>query len=144
MNVGRLNPLADHVAGQCIALRVRALNRLITNVYNARLSGTGVTISQFSILTAIIKSQPVGPAKIGAILHLEKSTLSRNLDLMRRRGWIDLAGTRRAQRISLTRGGAETYARAFPQWQAAQDEVSRMVGPAAQTLADLVQRAGKN
>jgi DNA-binding MarR family transcriptional regulator len=134
----RLQSLADQAAGQCVAARVRALNRLISNVYNAKLSPAGITISQFGILTAVIKTQPVQPAKIGAILGLEKSTLSRNLDLLRRNGWVEIDGTRKNQTVRLTPSGAELYSRAFPHWRAAQDEVLGRLGLEAQKLGDLL------
>lgn len=143
-NAKRIQSLADQVAGRCVAARVRALNRLISNVYNARLTPSGITIGQFSILTAIIKTQPVAPAKIGAILGLEKSTLSRNLDLLRRNGWIDIAGTRKKQAITLTPRGAELYAEAFPRWRAAQAEVLGWLAADAGKLDDVIRACNPN
>jgi DNA-binding MarR family transcriptional regulator len=130
MEKGRLQACADRVAKNCVALRLQSLNRLISSIYNDALGPAGITISQFSILTAIIKMQPVAPSKIAAALNLERSTLSRNLKVMRRNGWIELRGSGRRPQVALTRKGGGVYAKGTVLWERAQQNASAILGPA--------------
>jgi len=72
-----LRSRADRVANTCYVVRLRAFNRLISGIYNKALAKASLTISQFKILTAIVKLEPVAATQICSTLHLEKSTLSR-------------------------------------------------------------------
>lgn len=120
--------LANFVQQHCVGLRVRQLNRVITGIFNSELTTVGVTSSQFNLLTAIIKMQPVAPVKLAKVLHLEKSTLSRNLKLMRRNGWLRVEGSSRNLQISLTVKGNHVYARTFPCWEKAQYASRKVLG----------------
>lgn len=123
---------------------MRGLNRLISNLYNEELKKSGITVSQFNILTAIIKTQPVAPSKIGTILRLEKSTLSRNLDLLGRKGWIETRGSGRNLRVVLTQAGGHTYARGGPHWETAQRKASAIVGPEGHQVIECWLQAAKD
>jgi DNA-binding MarR family transcriptional regulator len=128
MDERRLKACADRIAVECAASRLRALNRLISSLYNEALGPSGLTISQFSILTAIIKMQPVPPSKIGAILGIEKSTLSRNLKLLLRNQWIERRGSGRNLRVAVTPAGKRVYGKGVPHWEAAQRKSLAIVG----------------
>ena len=51
--------LLDRVAGECIAVRVRLINRVITALYDAALRPHGVRVSQGNILVAV-PTEPAG------------------------------------------------------------------------------------
>lgn len=116
------------VAQHCVASRLRKLNRVVTNLYNAELAALGMTASQFNILTALANLQPTSPAQIGGVLHLEKSSLSRNLKLMRRNGWIGSDGRARNLQVRISAKGEGLYARAFPCWERAQNQCHELLG----------------
>jgi DNA-binding MarR family transcriptional regulator len=128
MHERRLQACADRVADECAASRLRALNRLISSLYNEALGPSGLTISQFSILTAIIKMEPVSPSRIGSVLGLEKSTLSRNLKLLLRNRWIERHASGRKLRIAITRAGKQVYGKGVPHWEAAQRKALAILG----------------
>lgn len=77
-------------------------------------------------------------------LHLEKSTLSRDLARMRERGWVtdDAGDDGRSSLLRVTAQGGKLLQRAFPAWQQAQDEAKTLLaekdiaalGRAAKTL----------
>jgi DNA-binding MarR family transcriptional regulator len=123
-----LRARAERVADTCYVVRLRAFNRVISRLYNEALSAGGLTISQFNILTAIVKREPVAPAWICAVLHLEKSTLSRNIELMRRNGWISTESEGRALLISMTDQGRRLYENALPLWERAQRKARELAG----------------
>jgi DNA-binding MarR family transcriptional regulator len=102
------------VAQYCVATRLRKLNRIVTNIYNAEFTAVGVTASQFNILTALAHFQSTSAVTIGKVLSLEKSSLSRNLKLMRRHGWIESEGDSRITEIRISAKGKNIYAKAIP------------------------------
>jgi DNA-binding MarR family transcriptional regulator len=122
---------ARHIAETCIAHRLRLLTRVVSRLFNSELDGSGLTVSQFNILTFLLNSPGASPSHVAAALELEKSSVSRNLELMRKNGWIDAKSEGRGQVLKLTRSGAATYRAAIARWQQAQDRVQQLLGPTA-------------
>ena len=106
------------------------LNRALTSVYDAELRPLGITVSQLNVLVAIATLGPVTSTVIGETLQMDKSTLSRNLERMRRRAWIETraAEDARSHPLALTRAGAELLERALPRWRQAQEKAKRVIG----------------
>src|SRR5215831_15962852 len=79
------------VARECIAMRIRLLNRVVTKVYDDCLRPHGLRAAQMNILVAVSLMKSASPSEIERRLYLEKSTVSRNVDRMRQRGWLKFA-----------------------------------------------------
>jgi DNA-binding MarR family transcriptional regulator len=114
----------ERIARQCIAVRVRLLNRVVTKLYNDALRSYGLTVSQMNILVAV---SHLGEAKQGDIcraLHLDKSTLSRDVERMKTQGWLEkLSGQdRRIGLLRITRQGEKLLKQTFPAWNQAQQQ----------------------
>lgn len=61
-------------------VRVRKLARMVTRVADTHMRKHGITAAQYELLRAIITAKRfVTAVQIGAVLEIEKSTLSRNL-----------------------------------------------------------------
>ena len=73
-------------------MRVRYLNRTLTSVYDDAFRPFGITASQVNLLVAIINQGSMSPVTLGNLLNIEKSTVSRNLERMRKAGWIEITG----------------------------------------------------
>jgi DNA-binding MarR family transcriptional regulator len=123
-----LKSKAERVARTCYVVRLRAFNRLISRIYNESLSAGKLTISQFNVLTAIVKREPVAPGQICSALHIEKSTISRNITLMRKNGWISAQAKGRILFLSTTAKGRAVYEDALPLWEQAQQKALRVAG----------------
>ena len=80
---------ADQMAHECIAVRVRLINRVISALYDEALRPFGLRISQANILSAIGLLGESRPADISRALRIEKSTLSRDVELMKKKGWLE-------------------------------------------------------
>jgi DNA-binding MarR family transcriptional regulator len=86
------------------------------------------------------------PGEIGKELHMEKSTVSRNLERMRKNGWIEVAigdsGTARV--VTVTPAGRRLLADLYPEWEKAQASAARLLGDegvtAVRTLHEAVER----
>jgi DNA-binding MarR family transcriptional regulator len=120
----------DTIARECIALRVRMLNRVITKIYDEALRPLGLKASQANILVAAWKLGLARPLKVCKILHLDPSTLSRNVERMRAKGWLEVVpeDDARVQPFRLTSLGKRLLLRAVPAWEQAQAEAAQLLG----------------
>ena len=80
----------DKVASECVAVRLRMLNRVVTNIYDDALRPLGLKVSQLNILVVTAKLGVARPAQMCEILRLDASTLSRNVERMRAHGWLEV------------------------------------------------------
>ena len=89
------------------------LNREVTGIYDMALRPLGVKVSQINVLTAVAKLQPETPRQIAELLRIEKSTLSRNGERMRARGWIRILSgdDGRSHRLEITANGRRLFGR---------------------------------
>ncbi len=120
---------AEFIAEQCIAVRLRLLTRAVTRFYNKALRPFGVTVSQMNILVAVCR---LGEAKQQAVchaLHLEKSTLSRDVERMRARGWLKSfpGGDGRTNHLALTSEGGRLLEKTIPAWYEAQRQARALL-----------------
>ena len=119
------------IASECLAGRVRILNRIVTGIYDDGLRPFGVRLSQMSVLVAIANLGPVRAVDVCKRLRLEKSTLSRDLDRLLARSWVQVAETTgRAMLLEATESGFEMIRSATPAWEEAQERVRGMLGAA--------------
>src|ERR671934_374999 len=97
----------DTIAKTCIAVRLRLLNRVVTNLYDEALRSLGVKVSQLNILIVTAKLGLARPAQVCEILQLDASTLSRNVKPLQRHGWLEVVEEEdaRAQPFRLTTQG---------------------------------------
>ncbi len=125
--------MIDRIAGECIAVRLRMINRVVTNIYDDALRPLDLKVSQMNILVAAAKMGTVRPTDVGEFLHLDTSTLSRNLTRMEARGWLELVADDedgRSQPIRITAQGRKLLDKAAPAWEAAQAKVKKLLGHA--------------
>src|SRR6516165_12032214 len=80
----------DTIAKTCIAVRLRLVNRVVTNFYDDALRPLGLKASQLNILIVTAKLGLARPAQVCDILHLDASTLSRNVERMMAKGWLEV------------------------------------------------------
>ena len=124
--------MVDEIAGECVAVRVRMLNRFVTNIYDNALRPLDLKVSQMNILVAAAKMGTARPLEVCEFLHLDVSTLSRNVERMKARGWLEVvpAEDGRSQPFRLTRQGWKLLERAGPVWSEAQQQVTKVLGDA--------------
>ncbi len=128
----------ETISRNCIAVRLRLLNRVITGFYDDALRPLGVKVSQLNILVVTARLGLARPAKVCALLELDASTLSRNVERMRANGWLEVVpdDDGRAQPFRLTAQGRQLIEKAFPAWEKAQRKASDLLGPEGIALLD--------
>ena len=126
------NPTVEKIASECIAVRMRMLNRVVTKIYDDALRPLDLKVSQMNILVATAKLGTARPADVCERLHLDVSTLSRNVERMKARGWLEVIDSddARAQPFRLTPRGKKLIQRASGAWSKAQRQAKRMLGEA--------------
>ncbi|MGJ5819117.1 MarR family winged helix-turn-helix transcriptional regulator [Paludibaculum fermentans] len=114
----------------CMCANLRRAARLVTQLYSEEMSAS-LEPAQYSLLTALKVSKSTGQAGLGRMLGLDKTTLSRNLRVLLRRRWIELAGSedRRERGYRLTAEGDSILAAATPGWQRAQERLRSSLAP---------------
>ena len=124
---------AKSIGKDCFAVRVRLLNRVVTGVYDDALRPLGIKVSQLNVLVVVANNDSPTPTKIGKVLHMEKSTLSRNVDRMVARGWLRIATGKdvRTHRVSMTSKGRALLDKSLPLWQQAQEKTEALLGERA-------------
>lgn len=130
MATGKAKPTIETIAGECIAVRMRMLNRDVTKIYDDALRPLGLKVSQMNILVAAAHMGTARPAEVCERLHLDVSTLSRNVERMKARGWLEVVPDEdgRAQPFRLTAQGNKLLERAIPAWKKAQARAKTLLG----------------
>jgi DNA-binding MarR family transcriptional regulator len=120
----------DQIVSDCLAVRVRLIGRTVTAVYDGALEGHGLTIAQLNLLAALGKAGPCPPSMLGEVLQLERSTVSRNLNLLLRHGWIEAVSSdaKGIREVALTREGRAKIESVMPQWRKAQRQTAKLLG----------------
>ena len=120
------------LACNCHALRRAA--RRATALYDGAMAPHGLRISQFALLSRLLRSGPAGVQALAAALAVDRTTLGRNLRPLERDGLVVSEtdpGDRRVRRLRISPAGAALVNRAVPAWQDAQRRFESQFGAAA-------------
>src|SRR5947209_5425561 len=141
----RTSKQVDRIAASCIAVRLRLLNRVVTNLYDEALRPLGLKVSQMNVLVVAAKLGVARPAEVCEILQLDASTLSRNVKRMMAKGkhWLEVVpgeGDARTQPFRLTAQGRRLIEMAVPAWEEAQRQATELLGDEGIALLDKAAR----
>jgi DNA-binding MarR family transcriptional regulator len=114
----------------CACYKVRKAARAVTKIYEEVLRPIGLRATQFSLLMATRVMGPVTVIKLAKVMVMDRTTLTRNLQILETRGLITIkpGEDRREREINLTAEGMEVLARAVPLWEEAQERVREGLG----------------
>ena len=128
----------DRIVRSCIAVRVRLLNRVITNLYDDALRPLGLKVSQLNLLIVTARLGLARPAEVCELLQLDASTLSRNVKPLQAHGWLEVVPDEdaRAQPFRLTAQGKRLIEKAVPAWEEAQRRATELLGNEGIALLD--------
>jgi DNA-binding MarR family transcriptional regulator len=116
--------------GYCASFNFRRASRAITALYDEALQASGIRSTQFAILTAVAKTQPVSMSTVSDILIMDATTLTRSLELLRKQELITISprAKMRQRFLNLTLEGEKTLARAIPLWRQIQQKFEEKAG----------------
>ena len=120
---------AEVIAAECLAVRLRTLNRALTALYDDALRPHGLRVGQLNLLVAVARLGAARPGDLCRLLRMEKSTLSRDVEVMRRHGWLAVEdGSGRSRPLRITPAGEALLAQVVPTWQQAQERARTLIG----------------
>ena len=107
----------------CTCANLRRAARAVTRLYNRELQRDGVEITQFTLLMALNQTGEIRQGELGKLLALDSTSLTRMLELLKKRGWVQAkeGEDRRLRIFSLTPAGRAKFQQALPHWKRAQD-----------------------
>jgi DNA-binding MarR family transcriptional regulator len=114
---------------------LRQATRTVTRLYDEALRPAKLRITQFSVLAELARGGEKRVRDVSAALYVEETTLSRNLRLLEKRGWVrSRPGADRRERLfAITGAGVECLTRARPLWQAAQERLRARLSRLSET-----------
>lgn len=108
--------------GHCMSYRLRRAARTAARHFDQALKPAGLRNTQFTMLSALSMEGPITIGDLAKKLGTDATTLTRNLDVLVRRGLVENTNSddARERRISLTQDGSDCLQAALPHWESAQ------------------------
>src|SRR5262245_33778491 len=123
--------IVDQISSECLLGHWRRVNRVLTGIYEAEMRDWGLKSSQLNLLVAVARVGPVRRIDLGKRLHLDPSTLTRNLKVMLKQDWIEERpddDDQRSARVKITPKGRKLLDSIAPAWKRAQARARQMLG----------------
>jgi DNA-binding MarR family transcriptional regulator len=114
----------------CACANLRRTARAVTRMYNQELRPTRLELTQFTLLMALKMTGETTQGKLGKLLALDSTSLTRMLRPMTAHGWIgEKKGNDRRQRLlRLTAAGRTKLRQSWPYWERAQARLRQNLG----------------
>jgi DNA-binding MarR family transcriptional regulator len=137
------NKSMQRIGLECLGFNVRKTARVLAKAFDEALLPCGLKNTQFSILVGLHVRGPVNVQTFSNLLKMDRSTLTRNLGPLERKGLIRLTtgSDRRSRSIALTDAGEELLQQAVPLWQQLQ---KRLVDGLGNDQADQLRTTLRN
>jgi DNA-binding MarR family transcriptional regulator len=125
-----LRDLSVGIASTCAGFNLRRASRAVTQHFDHALAPVGLRTTQFTLLGALALAGPVATNRLATALVVDRTTLTRNLRLLRDAGLVETqrSGGRREVLFSLSDEGRDALARAIPVWREAQESIVTAFG----------------
>jgi len=113
----------------CVCVNLRRAARAVSQIYDEALAESGIKITQFSLLRAVERNEPVAISALAEELELDRTTMARNLGPLERDHFVKLtAGSdQRVTEVRLTPKGRAALAKALPLWENAQAGIASLL-----------------
>ncbi|MBU3146272.1 MarR family winged helix-turn-helix transcriptional regulator [Clostridium sp. CF012] len=115
----------------CACGNLRKTTRAITQFYDKMLKPTGLKSTQCLLLLDISLNENISVSSLGNILLMDQSTVTRNVKLLIKSGYIDIKKEEQDSRkkcITITNKGLKTLEVAIPLLKKAQNKIEDGIG----------------
>ncbi|WP_445143333.1 MarR family winged helix-turn-helix transcriptional regulator [Dyella sp. Tek66A03] len=125
-----LASIVNEVTRDCLITPSRRISRVVTKLFDQELRPFGLSSSQFSLLVLIARLDGASRADIGRANHQERSTSTRNLQLVLDQGWAEeiIPVKGRTRPVVISQAGRDLLAKAMSAWRAAQAQARHLLG----------------
>lgn len=122
-----------HSPHVCLAEGLRAANRAVGKIYAAHMAGAEVSPAQSSLLTRLYYLREATMSDLAAHMETDRTTMARNVDLLRRSGHVEIVTGREDRRrklVRMTDKGFAALEQSLPLWREAQEALRTALGEA--------------
>jgi DNA-binding MarR family transcriptional regulator len=114
----------------CACFNLRATTRAVTQAFDDILGPSGLTISQYTLLSVLAIQGPATINEIAAWLRMDATTLTRGLKpLIKEKLVASMPGVdQRTRHVALTQAGQRALEEARPLWQTIQTKIVEGMG----------------
>lgn len=134
----------------CACLSLRQASRMVTQLFDDALVPVGLLSGQLPVLVVLALYGPLTISRLASLLIIDRTTLTRNLKPLQKRGYVETVATndKRKNLLDVTPKGRQVIADAYPLWKKAQGQIVQGLRPdrwkaVRGQLGQLVQIAGK-
>ena len=130
-------------SGTCTCGELRKAARAITLLYDNAFKSSGLLSTQFNVLQAIYNIHSMGISDIANKLGMDRTTLTRNLSVLERRGFIEISQGKdhRIRIVTATQKGRSAVSKAILLWNEVQRKVKQEMGE--NSWRELMQNLGE-
>ena len=115
----------------CACQQLRRANRGVTELYEAAMAPSGLNVTQLPVLVALGLGGDLSVSTLADVLALDRTTLTRNLNVLAERGLVrtyEHPQDARIRMASLTLEGSRVLAVALAGWEEVQRVVEERFG----------------
>ncbi len=114
----------------CLCANFRRASRALTQLYESAIRPLGIRATQLTILQVLSRAGDLPQGKLGEILAMDSTSLTRTLAIMKRHGWVAYrrGEDRRERWVCLASGGKAQLRRVEPTWEKVQSHLRRQLG----------------
>ncbi len=100
----------------CACSNLRKAARAVTHLFDAALKPARIRSTQFALLVTIAKLSPVAIGRLARIFVIDRTTLTRSLRLMERRGLVAISrrSSMRQRFVTLSPRGSDALEKSLP------------------------------
>ena len=137
-------PETVNYSSPCYCTNLRKTARAISGLYDTALAPSGLRATQFALLRHVRRLEPVTMNTLSRHMQLERTTLVRNLTLLKKQDLIAAeTPSGRAENLRITEKGKALLDRATPLWEDVQKNVEAVLSPDEKaTLKQLLAKLG--
>jgi DNA-binding MarR family transcriptional regulator len=109
-----------HVRDNCLCLHVQRAARALARHFDEAFKPLGITHGQYSLLNSLNRPQPASMTSVATLLAMDRTTLTANLKVLERKGFVTIATNKedkRSRLLSLTAAGKALLKEAAPIWK---------------------------
>ncbi|MCB4767861.1 MarR family winged helix-turn-helix transcriptional regulator [Ancylobacter sp. Lp-2] len=119
--------LIQEVGQACLCRRVQRASRSVGKRFDDAFRAVGINNWQFTMLMSLVSPEPRTVNQIAAELGMDRTTTTKNLRPLERRGLIEIrpdAKDGRVRRVLLTEAGDRLLAEALVQWRGVHERLA--------------------
>ncbi|PID14555.1 MarR family transcriptional regulator [Sporosarcina sp. P34] len=122
---------ANYIIDVCTSANLRAVSGSLTQLYNHLLKSTGLKITQYYMLGNIYTSPDISISKLGEMMLLDQTTVTRNLNILNDSGYVQIKRAKQDSRtkvVTITELGYDKLNEATPIWTQVQEQIEGSIG----------------